>query len=146
MKRGGSRPGLRITIILVSMVVGVVTIILFCCILLFLSRYRSAIVQNARTSSAQAVSQVSNTVSNYLQDMDQAMELVEQSMTESAESRDELLAAFFKFRPDVVAVTSYSARRYPAELLVARPPAPGADLSKSFLQSGQGSSIPPVLT
>lgn len=108
MKNRGSRPGLRITVILVSMVVGVVTIILFCCILLFLSRYRSAIVQNARTSSAQAVSQVSNTVSNYLQDMDQAMELVEQSMTESAESRDELLAAFLKFRPDVVAVTSYS--------------------------------------
>lgn len=108
MKHKGSRQGLRITVILVSMVVGVVAIILFCCILLFLSRYRSAIVQNARTSSAQAVSQMSNTVSNYLRDMNQAMELVEQSMTESADSRDELLTAFLEFRPDVVAVTSYS--------------------------------------
>ena len=91
------------------MVVGTVAIILVCCIFLFLDRYRSAMVQSARTSSAQAVSQVSNTVGSYLSDMDQAMELVEQSVSESEESRDRLLAAFLKFRPDVVAVTSYSA-------------------------------------
>ena len=108
MKSGVSRTGLRITTILVSMVVGVVAIILCCCILLFLNRYRSAMVQSARTSSAQAVAQVSNTVSDYLRDMGQAMDLVEQSMSESVDSRDKLLAAFLKFRPDVVAVTSYS--------------------------------------
>ena len=108
MKGGASRTGLRTTTILVSMVVGVVAIILFCCIILFLDRYRSAMVQSARTSTAQAVSQVSNTVGNYLRDMDQAMKLVEQSMLEQTESRDELLSAFLTFRPDVVAVTSYS--------------------------------------
>ena len=91
------------------MVVGTVAIILLCCILLFLDRYRSAMVQSARTSSSQAVSQVSNTVGSYLRDMGQAMELVEQSVSESGESRDWLLAAFLKYRPDVVAVTSYSA-------------------------------------
>nr|WP_083389833.1 sensor histidine kinase [Angelakisella massiliensis] len=90
------------------MVVGVVAIILCCCIMLFLNRYRSAMVQSARTSSAQAVSQVSNTVGNYLRDMEQAMDLVEQSMQESEDSRNELLSAFLRFRPDVVAVTTYS--------------------------------------
>ncbi len=90
------------------MVVGTVAIILLCCILLFLDRYRSAMVQSARTSSSQAVSQVSNTVGSYLRDMGQAMELVEQSVSESGENRDRLLAAFLKYRPDVVAVTSYS--------------------------------------
>ena len=90
------------------MVVGVVAIILVCCILLFLNRYRSAMVQSARTNSAQAVSQVSNTVGSYMRDMYQAMELVEQSVSEPGENRDKLLAAFLKFRPDVVAVTSYS--------------------------------------
>ena len=100
--------GLRTTTILVSMVVGVVAIILCCCILLFLDRYRSAMVQSARTSTAQAVSQVSNTVGSYLRDMEQAMDLVERSMAEPQESRDELLSAFLHFRPDVVAVTSYS--------------------------------------
>lgn len=108
MKRTGGRRGLRITTILVTMVVGVVAVILCCCILLFLNRYRNAMVQNARTSSAQAVSQASNTVSNYLRDMSQSMELVKQSMSESADSRDKLLSAFLNFRPDVVAVTSYS--------------------------------------
>ena len=108
MKGGISRTGLRITTILVSVVVGIVAVILCCCILLFLDRYRSAMVQSARTTSAQSVSQVSNTVGNYLRDMTQAMELVEESMLESADSRDRLLAAFLNFRPDVVAVTSYS--------------------------------------
>lgn len=102
------RKGLRITTILAAMVVGIVAIILLCCILLFLNRYRDAMVQSARTSSAQAVSQVSNTVGSYMRDMYQAMELVEQSVSETGESRDWLLAAFLKFRPDVVAVTSYS--------------------------------------
>ena len=106
--RGIARKGLRITTILVAMVVGVVAVILCCCILLFLDRYRDAMVQNACTSSSQAVSQVSTTVANYLGDMNQAMELVEQSMLESADSRDKLLSAFLNFRPDVVAVTSYS--------------------------------------
>ena len=110
MKRGVARSGVRITTILVAMVVGVVAIILCCCIFLFLDRYRSAMVQSARTTSAQAVSQVSNTVGNYLADMNQAMALVEQSMLENENSRDELLSAFLQFRPDVVAVTSYSAQ------------------------------------
>ena len=100
--------GPRTTTILVSMVVGVVAIILCCCIVLFLDRYRSAMVQSARTGSAQTVSQVSSTVGNYLRDMDQAMELVVRSMSEPQQSRDELLSAFLQFRPDVVAVTSYS--------------------------------------
>ena len=108
MKSGASSKGLRTTTILVFMVVGVVAVILCCCIFLFLDRYRSAMVQSARTSTAQAVSQVSNTVGNYLKDMNQAMGLVEQSMAEEADSRDETLSAFLKFRPDVVAVTSYS--------------------------------------
>ena len=109
MNARAPRTGLRITTILVTMVVGTVAIILLCCILLFLDRYRSAMVQSARTSSSQAVSQVSNTVGSYLRDMGQALELVEQSVSESGESRDWLLAAFLKYRPDVVAVTSYSA-------------------------------------
>ena len=108
MSKNNVQTGLRITTILVAMVVGVVAITLCCFLALFLNRYQEAMVQNARTTSVQAVSQVSTTVSNYLSDMRQAMELVEQSMSETDESRDELLSAFLEFRPDVVAVTSYS--------------------------------------
>ena len=104
-----ARTGLRITTILVSMVVGVVTVILVICIALFLTRYRNAIVQNARTSSAQAVTQVSNTVANYLQDMDQAMQNAIAALGEPAGTRDDMLNSLLQFRPDVVAVTSYDA-------------------------------------
>ncbi len=114
MKRRTAWRGPRTTTILVAMVTGVVSIILCCCIVLFLNRYRSAMVNSARTSSAQAVSQVSNTVGNYLRDMEQAMGLVEQSMSSDPDSRDELLTTLLNFRPDVVAVTSYS---YGGELL-----------------------------
>ena len=106
MKR--RRRGLPTTTILVAVVVGVVAIILCCCILLFLNRYRSAMVQSARTSTAQAVSQVSNTVGSYLQGMEQAMSQVELAMGEEPDSRDRLLSAFLFFRPDVVAITSYT--------------------------------------
>ena len=109
MRRGDSGSGMRTTTLLVLMVVGTVSIILCCCITLFLDRYRSAMVQNARTASAQAISQVSNTVGNYLLDMEKAMELVKQAMGSSPDSRDEQLSTFLRFRPDVAAVTSYSA-------------------------------------
>ena len=82
-------------------------IILCSCIALFLHRYRVAMVQSARTSTAQAVAQVSNTVGSYLEDIHQAMELVVASMWEE-DDQDMLLRAFLTFRPDAVAVTSYS--------------------------------------
>jgi len=109
LKAGSSRRGPRTTALLVSMVVGMVSIIVCCCVVLFLNRYRSAMVHSARTSTAQTISKASNTVGGYLRDMEQAMGQVEQSMAQSADSRDELLSSFLKFRPDVVAVTSYSA-------------------------------------
>lgn len=99
--------GLRVTTILVSMVVGIVAIILCCLTVLFMNRYRDSVLQGARTTSIQAVSQVSSTVVNYLSDMNIAMDLVEESMTENDFARNELLEAFLSFRPDVVAVTSY---------------------------------------
>lgn len=99
--------GLRVTTILVSMVVGIVAIILCCLTVLFMNRYRDSVLQGARTTSIQAVSQVSSTVANYLSDMNIAMDLVEESMTENDFARNELLEAFLSFRPDVVAVTSY---------------------------------------
>ena len=109
MSRPARGAGVRITSILVSMVVGVVAVSLLWCMALFLARYRRAIVQNARTSSAQAVSQVSNTVENYLSDMSEAMHIVRQTLGQTEARRDAMLNAFLNFRPDVVDVTSYDA-------------------------------------
>ena len=120
-----ARRGLRTTTILVAMVVGVVAIILCCCILLFLDRYRGAMVQSARTSTAQAVSQVSNTVGSYLQDMEQAMELVEQAMAEEPDDRDRLLSAFLTLPPRRGGHHQLLGDRGAAGLLVPGPGAPG---------------------
>ena len=103
------RKGLPTTTILVAMVVGVVAVILCSCILLFLDRYRVAMVRAARTSTTQAVAQVSDTVGSYLQDMEQAMDQVKRALEAEPERRDGLLTAFLTFRPDVVAITSYAA-------------------------------------
>ena len=70
MSRPASQSGPRTSTILVAMVAVLASIILCCCIVLFLERYRSAMIQNARTGSAQAVSQVSTTVGGYLRDME----------------------------------------------------------------------------
>ena len=153
MRRGVSGLGVSTATILVLMVVGVVSVILSCCIWLFIGSYRSAMVQSARTGTAQAVSQVSNTVRNYLKDMEQAMQLVEQSMTESPDSRDELLSTFLNFRPDVVAVTSYSAT---GELLECWSPGRGPrenifqnlsfDLDRALASSSPHMTAPHVVT
>ena len=123
-----SRTGLRITAILVSMVVGIVALVLCCLTTLFAKQYWDSIMLGARTTSSQAVSQVSSTVSNYLRDMNQAMDLVEGSMSE--DNRDELLEAFLTFRPDVVAVTSYSSQ---GDLLQCW--SPGNTLRKEVLEN-----------
>lgn len=100
----------RITTILVGMVVGVVAVVLCICILVFLATYRRAMVQTAVTNSAQAVSQVTTTVEDYLQGMNQTLELVVSSMQQDYPSRKELLSALLEVRPEVVAITSYTDR------------------------------------
>ena len=134
------RTGLRVTTILVFMVVGIVAVTLCCLISLFMNRYWNSVMQGARTTSSQSVSQVSNTVSNYLTDMNQAMEMVEQSMSENEKDRDELMNAFLTFRPDIVAVTSYSSEGGTAAMLVPWPYTAGKYLPEPFLQLGTGPS------
>lgn len=100
----------KITSLLVGMVVGIVTIVLVIAIVLFVGRYRTATIQNARTTSAQAVSQVAGTVGNYVAEMDEAMELLAGAMAdEDLETRDDFLDAFLHVRPEVISVTGYSA-------------------------------------
>lgn len=100
------RRGMTMTSILTLLVLAMVSVSLLCCTALFLSRYQSATIQSAKTSSEQAVAQVSNTVGNYIQDMNQVMVLVKESLAAGVD-RDKFFSAFLKIRPDVVAVTTY---------------------------------------
>lgn len=113
MKPAGQGSGLhrtpRITTIFVGVVAGVVAMVLCVSILVFLATYRRAMVQTAVTNSTQVVSQVTTTVEDYLQGMNQALELVVSSMQKEDPGREELLSALLEVRPEVVAITSYTA-------------------------------------
>jgi two-component system sensor histidine kinase YesM len=100
------RSGTSMSTVLVVMVLSIVAVCLCIGAGLFIARYRTATVQNAKTSSEQAVAQVSNTVGNYIQDMHDVMELLKESLNSSVDN-EEFFDAFLHMRPDVVAVTTY---------------------------------------
>ena len=105
------RRGLTMSSILTLLVLTIVTVSLLFCMALFVNRYRSATIQSAKTSSEQAVAQVSNTVGNYFKDMNQVMSLLKSflSVDENIEeNRDDFFSAFLQMRPDVVAVSTYA--------------------------------------
>lgn len=108
MRRGAVRlrRGPSMTTTLTLLVLAIVTASLLCCLGLFIDRYSSATVRNAKTSGDQAVAQVSNTVGSYVQDMNEVMSLVTRFLSEDGD-RDSFFEAFLQMRPDVVAVTTY---------------------------------------
>ena len=99
----------RLTGLLLCAITVITAGALVAAVALFIDRYRTATVQTARTSSAQAVSQVADTVGNYVQQMDDAMALLADAMDEPARQRDDFLEAFLKIRPEIAAVTTYNA-------------------------------------
>ena len=73
----------------------------------FVSVFRRSVEQNAVISSEQAVVQASNTVRNYTADMEEIMDLIEESYGREKEERDNALETLLRIRKDVIAVTSY---------------------------------------
>lgn len=73
----------------------------------FISVFRRSVEQNAVISSEQAVVQASNTVRDYTEDMEEIMDLIEESYQREKKERDNALETLFRIRKDVIAVTSY---------------------------------------
>ena len=90
-----------------GLITATASLVLLLCTALFLRSYRAAIVQSARTNSAQAVSQVVGSVGNYVKTLDSAVAIVMEQLGEEEEPRDAFLTAFLTARPEVVAVTAY---------------------------------------
>lgn len=90
-----------------ALISAVAVAVLTLCTVLFLRSYRSAIVESARTNSAQAVSQVVGAVENYVATMDSAVGIVMDWLDDEDEPRDAFLSAFLTARPEVAAITSY---------------------------------------
>ncbi len=109
MKKGRLKAarGMSMNVILLLMVLSIVACSISCCMALFVDRYKRATVQSVKTSSEQAVTQVTNTVGNYTAGMDEVMGLLMNTMEDDTADKDEFLSAFLKMRPDVIAVTVY---------------------------------------
>lgn len=96
-----------LSVIITGLVVGLVAFILLWAIIFFVSAYTASIEQNAVTSSGQAVVQVSNAVGNYIDDMKEIMELIEESYRKDPAEREGILETLMKARSDLVAIFIY---------------------------------------
>ena len=92
-----------------ALISAVAVAVLTLCTVLFLRSYRAAIVESARTNSAQAVSQVVGSVGNYVHTLDSAVAIVQEQLQEDAAPRDAFLGAFLTAQPEVAAITVYDA-------------------------------------
>ncbi len=88
-------------------VIGMVLAALAGGMVVFVSVFRRSVEQNSVISSEQAVVQASNTVRNYTADMEEIMDLIEESYGREKEERDNALETLLRIRKDVIAVTSY---------------------------------------
>ncbi len=102
------RRGISMTSILILVLIGMVIVIMSASIMLFLSTYREFLIENARTVGRQITSQVSDTVSNYVDEIGDSMEMLKDEL--DAEDSDAFFDSFLKIRPDVVAITTYDDR------------------------------------
>ena len=97
----------RTVVLAAALISGVAVAALILCTALFLRSYRSAVVEGARTNSAQVVSQVAGAVDNYVNTMDSAVGIVLEQLDSEPAMRDAFLNAFLTARPEVAAITTY---------------------------------------
>ena len=97
----------RTVVLAAALISGVAVAALILCTTLFLRSYRSAVVEGARTNSAQVVSQVAGAVNNYVNTMDSVVGIVLEQLDREPAMRDAFLNAFLTVRPEVAAITTY---------------------------------------
>lgn len=97
----------RTASLIVALIATVAAVTLALCVVTFLRSYRAAVVQNASTSSAQAVSQVVGTVGKYVETLEETITDVMAEMYTPEEKRGAYLNAWLNARSEVVAVTTY---------------------------------------
>ena len=81
--------GLRMNTVLLLSLIGTVIIVLLSAILLFLRSYQTSLIRSAATNSQRTISQVSNTVNEYLEDIDKVMAILNESMEDRDVDRGE---------------------------------------------------------
>lgn len=103
------RKGLPMRAVLILSIIGTVTAVLTCTLLLFLQTYRQSVYRDTRVSGERTISQVSDTVDEYLRDIHNVMLVLEESLEDPEVDRQEFFETFLRIRPDVVSAGTYSA-------------------------------------
>lgn len=97
--------------LIVVMVSGVAMIILLLSVLIFTTMYTDALKSGAAISSAQAVNQAANTISNYTKDTNQLLRRITMELDEdrTAENIAEDVSTMIQMRDDLIGIAVYSA-------------------------------------
>ena len=101
--------GLRMSTVLLLALIGTVLVVLLSALLLFVRTYQRALIRSAETAGRSTVAQVSSTVNEYLADVDKVMDILGESMESGETDRNDFFDVFLRIRPDVVAVSTYTA-------------------------------------
>lgn len=96
------------TVLLLALI-STVILVLVSVSVLFMRSYKNSLISNASTNSQRTISQVSNTVNEYLDSIDIDMETLCASLEDPSIDREEFFNVFLNIRPDVVAVSTYDA-------------------------------------
>ncbi len=96
------------TVLLLALI-STVILVLVSVSVLFMRSYKNSLISNASTNSQRTISQVSNTVNEYLNSIDIDMETLCASLEDPSIGREEFFNVFLNIRPDVVAVSTYDA-------------------------------------
>ena len=83
--------------------------VLICAAAIFIQTYRGALLKNAETTSRRTVAQLGSVLEDYLEDVNDALNLLEEYLEIPAAQREARIQTFLEIRPDVVAVTTYNA-------------------------------------
>ncbi len=102
------RRGLRMNTVLLLSIIGTILLVLVSAMLLFFQTYRRALIRNAETAGQRSIAQVSNTVNDYLSDIDTVMNTLYAELEAGTTAREEFFDAFLRIRPDVIAVSTYT--------------------------------------
>lgn len=103
------RSGIRLSTLILAVVLALLIISTSVLTALYTVSYRDTLSDTSAITSRQTTSQLSGLIHNYFSDVSQLEELLEETLQSDTESREELFSALLKIRPDVVAISTYSA-------------------------------------
>ena len=101
--------GLRMNSVLLIALTGTVLIVLLSVSVLFMRSYKQSLLRNASTNSQRTISQVSQTLNEYLEGVDNDVNILSATLEDPDTDREDFFDVFLNIRPDIIAVSTYNA-------------------------------------